>query len=57
MQTPIPVPEYRLREWQRHLKRIVDNTVCDPADTCTVNALRLARRDLRNLEKYLPKKS
>ncbi len=47
------IPEYRLREWRTHLKRIVDNAVCDPSDTRTANAVRMARKDLQRMEKYL----
>lgn len=47
------IPAYLLREWHRHLKRIVENASCNPSDTRTLNALRLARKDLRTMEKYL----
>ena len=52
-----PIPAYLLREWHRHLKRIVENATCDPSDTRTVNALRLARKDLRGMEKHLQTKT
>lgn len=52
----IPIPEYRLREIHRHLSRIAAHASCDNADLRTVNALRLARKDLRTLEKYLTDK-
>ena len=51
MKTEIPL--YVLRDWQRHLSRIVENVTCDPSDTRTVNALRLVRKDLRRMERYL----
>jgi len=47
------IPRYRLREWAAHLKRILDNATCDPSDYRTVNALRMARKDLRRMEKYI----
>lgn len=47
------IPEYRLKEWRSHLKRIVENVKCDPSDTKTANAIRLARKDLRRMDKYL----
>lgn len=50
----IPIPEYVLRDWHRHLKRIVENATCDRADTRTANALRLARKDLYRMNKLLP---
>lgn len=53
----IEIPEYRLREWHRHLKRIVENARCDSTDTRTTDALRLARKDLRSLEKYITTES
>lgn len=53
----ISIPEYRLREICRHLSRITTHACCDNADLRTVNALRLARKDLRMLEKYLNNKS
>lgn len=51
MNTTIPV--YLLREWYSHLRRIVENATCRPSDTRTANALRLARKDLRRIERYL----
>lgn len=48
-----PIPQYRLREWHRHLKRITENATCDPGDTRTANALRLARKDLREMERHI----
>lgn len=50
------IPEYRLREWHRHLKRIVDHAACDRNDTRTANALRLARRDLQLMDKIINSK-
>lgn len=47
------IPEYRLKEWRTHLKRIVDNAKCDPSDTKTANAIRLAKKDLRRMDNYL----
>lgn len=55
MKTEIPL--YVLRDWQRHLSRIVEYATCDPSDTRTVNALRLARKDLRRMERYLQSKN
>ena len=49
----IEIPDYRLREWHTHLLRIVENAVCDPSDTRTANALRMARKDLCRMEKYI----
>lgn len=37
----------------RHMKRIIENATCDPRDTRTVNAMRLAKADLRKLEKII----
>ena len=37
----------------RHMKRIIENATCDPRDTRTVNAIRLAKTDLRKLEKII----
>lgn len=54
MKTEIPL--YALREWHRHLARIVGNVTCDPSDTRTANALRMARRDLRRMDKYISEK-
>lgn len=53
MQTPIPVPATRLREWRGHLSRLADRITRDPADTRTENLLRLVRNDLRRMERYL----
>lgn len=50
----IQIPEYLLREWHRHLKRIVENATYERADTRTANAFRLARKDLRRMNKLLP---
>lgn len=35
------------------MKRIIENATCDTRDTRTVNALRLAKADLRKLEKII----
>lgn len=50
------IPEYRLREWHRHLKRIVENAMTERNDTRTANALRLARRDLQLMNKIINSK-
>lgn len=50
------IPPYLLREWYGHYRRIVENAVFKPSDTRTADALRLARKDLRRMEKYLPQK-
>lgn len=47
------IPHYVLRDWHRHLSRVLDNVTCDPSDTRTANALRLAHKDLRRMERYL----
>lgn len=47
------IPQYLIREWHSHLKRIVNNVSCDPSDSRTANALRLARKDLRRMEQIL----
>lgn len=49
----IAVPAYRARSMAAHLKRITERACCDPSDTRTANALRLAKADLRTLEKLL----
>ena len=49
----IQVPEYLLREWHRHLTRIVEHATYNRADTRTANAFRLARKDLRRMNKLL----
>lgn len=47
------IPEYRLREWHTHLKRILENAECDRNDTRTADAIRLAKKDLRRMERYI----
>lgn len=47
------IPDYRLREWAAHLRRIVDNATCDSDDYRTANALRMARKDLKRMERYI----
>lgn len=47
------IPKSNVKAIRSHLKRIVENARADASDTRTVNALRLARRDLRLLDKYL----
>lgn len=49
------IPEYIILATYNHLKRIVDNAKCERADTRTANAIRLARTDLKRLEKYVIK--
>lgn len=51
MKTEIPL--YVLRDWQRHLSRIVEYATCDPSDTRTANALRMARRDVARLGRII----
>lgn len=55
MKTEIPL--YVLRDWHRHLSRIVEYATCDPSDTRTANAMRLVRKDLRRMERYLQNKN
>lgn len=50
------VPEYRLRALQTHLRRILTRTVPPHSDPRTVNAYRLARKDLRYLDTLIPEK-
>lgn len=47
------IPEYRLREWHTHLKRILENAECDRNDTRTADAMRMAKKDLRRMERYI----
>lgn len=47
------VPLYLIAGWRRHLERIVKNVGTDPSDTRAINALRLARKDLEQMGKYL----
>ena len=47
------VPLYLIVGWRRHLKRIVENIGTDPSDTRTINAIRLAKKDLKQMDKYL----
>ena len=49
------IPDYKAKALYTHLRRILGNVKCDPADTRTFNALRLARQDLRDLEKRIIK--
>lgn len=51
MKTEIPL--YVLRDWHRHLSRVLDNVSCDPSDTRTANALRMARRDVARLGRMI----
>lgn len=47
------IPSHILLGWQSHMKRVAGHAACDPSDTRTANALRLLRRDLRTMERYL----
>lgn len=47
------IPDYKVKALCSHLRRIVECAKCDPRDTKTVNALRLAKKDLRILEKTM----
>lgn len=47
------IPAYFLKSLYTHYKRIAENARCDPSDTRTANALRLAKSDLRKLDKIL----
>lgn len=47
------LPDYRAKALLIHLQRIVSHASCSPDDTRTVNALRLARQDMRYISKLL----
>ena len=47
------IPDYLIKAIHGHYKRIVENAKCAPSDTKTANALRLAKGDLRKLEKII----
>lgn len=47
------IPYYRVKVLRVHLKRILEHAKCAPGDTRTANAIRLAKEDLRVLEKLL----
>lgn len=49
----ITIPAYKARALAAHLRRIVGKAGCDPSDTRTANALRLAKIDLKTLDKLL----
>ncbi|MBD5367220.1 MAG: hypothetical protein HDR82_09545 [Bacteroides sp.] len=49
------IPDYKAKALIAHLRRIVEHALSDPADTRMANALRLAKSDLRTLEKLLPR--
>ena len=51
--TTMQIPEYKAKALYAHLKRIVECAKCDSTDTKTANALRLAKVDLRWLEKQI----
>lgn len=50
------IPDYILRGWLSHFRRIVANGECSPSDHRTRDAFRLAAKDIIRLEKYLNEK-
>lgn len=49
----ISVPVYMLKQLCARCKRIADNATCSPSDTRTANSLRLIKKDISKLEKYI----
>lgn len=49
----IPVPVYMLKQLCARCKRIAENATCSSSDTRTANALRLLKKDIPKLEKYI----
>lgn len=47
----IYIPAYRARALATHLRRIIEKAGCNPSDLRTANALRLAKADLRYIDK------
>lgn len=47
------IPDYFLAGLYAHYRRIVEHSYHDPADYRTADALRLARKELRRLERCL----
>lgn len=47
------IPNYFLRSLIRHFARIVEYSQYDLSDTRTANAIRLGRKDLSKLNKYI----
>jgi len=47
------IPDYIIKGIYIHYKRLTQHARVDPADHRTVDALRLARKDLRKLQKYI----
>lgn len=50
------VPDYLIRLWYCRYSRIAMYAKADPRDTRTLNALRLARKDLKQFSKYINQK-
>lgn len=47
------IPDYFLAGLYAHYRRIVEYSRHDPGDFRTADAMRLARKELRRLERYL----
>ena len=47
------VSTYFLKALYTRYKRIAENATCEPSDTRTTNALRLAKSDLRKLDRII----
>lgn len=48
------IPQSLVATWQRHMKRLADNVRCEStADSRTADLLRLVRKDIRAMEKYI----
>lgn len=47
------IPAYIIKAVFSHYSRIASNATCDPADHKTRDCLRLARKDVEKLRKYL----
>lgn len=49
------IPDYILVSVYRHYSRLAARAEVDPSDTITMNARRLAGKDLRKLKAYIDK--
>lgn len=47
------VPDYLLRQWFSRYQRMALNATADVSDTRTLNAIRLAKKDIKLFSKYV----
>lgn len=52
----VEIPDYFLKSFIRHFERITENSKASPSDIKTSEALRLGKKDIVKLKRFVNKK-